>query len=51
MAACFNTEEERHSTKEKSFFLLVNIRDTLDYLVVKETASFSAEVRQVFTSE
>jgi hypothetical protein len=51
MAACSNTEEERHSSKEKSFSLLVNIRDTLDYLVVKETASFFAEVRQVFTSE
>jgi hypothetical protein len=36
--------------KRRVFSLLLNIRDTLDYLVVKEKTSFFAEVRQVFTS-
>jgi hypothetical protein len=43
-------KKKRHSSKEKSFSFLVDIGDTLDYLLVKETASFLAEVRQVFTS-
>jgi hypothetical protein len=42
-------KKKRHSSKEKSFSLLVNIRDTFGFLVVKETASFLAEVWQVVT--
>lgn len=36
MAACFSTEEQKTLKKRKSFSFIVNIKDTLDCLVMKE---------------